>query len=205
MAIITLSAPVATGASSIWSVSPKPKFPKASLSAGSEGYVVVRAYISPEGNVTRAVIAKRSGDEALDEEARKTLLQWKMKPGAIKSEYATKGYEVRIDFRQEGPVIARYRDRTVYFERYESAKIWMWAPAPEYPFEARRGRIEGTAFLKVLIGPDGTPASVELVKTSGNINLDRAAVTAVRLWRAHKEYAGKQRIVPVRFTLHRPY
>jgi len=129
------------------------------------------------------------------------VLKWKMNPAAIKPAYLTKGYDQRIDFKQEAAVIARYRDRTAYFESYDTAKIWTSAAFPEYPYQARRGHIEGVAYIKIIIGPDGRPTSVQLAKSSGNTILDNAALSAVRLWRAHKEFAGAQPTVPIRFTL----
>jgi TonB family protein len=203
LALLLLAAQAARAASSIWQSAPPPKFPDAALKRGSEGYVLVRSYIAPDGTVTRAAIAKSSGDAVLDEVAQTAVLKWKMKPEAIKREYATSGYNLRIDFRQEAPPIVQYRDRLEVFQNFESAKVWMSAPAPEYPYEARRGRIEGVTYLKVLIGPDGHPAKIDLAKGSGNVHLDSAAIDAVRLWRAHKQYAGTVRLVPVHFTLHR--
>jgi outer membrane biosynthesis protein TonB len=37
------------------------------------------------------------------------------------------------------------------------------------------------------------------VTTSGYPNLDKAAVAAVRLWRAHEQYVGKRFVVPIEF------
>jgi TonB family protein len=161
----------------------------------------VRTYIGQDGGVTRATISKSSGDATLDDAARTAVLKWKMKPVAIKPEYLTKGYEQRIDFRQEAPIAARYRDRHAYFSTYQSAKIWTFAPFPEYPFHERLVRTEGVAMVRIAIGADGRTASATVAKSSGNANLDNAAVAAVRLWRAHREYAGQHFVLPVRFTL----
>jgi TonB family protein len=203
LAMMCLPLSALQAASSIWKSAPPPKFPAASLKRGTEGYVVVRAYVVPGGGVMRATISKSSGDSTLDEAARTAVLKWQMKEAVIKPAYETKGYEQRIDFKQEAPAIVQYRDRTEVFGSFESTKIWMSAPAPEYPYEARRGRIEGVTYLKVLIGPDGRPAKLDLVKGSGSVHLDSAAIAAVRFWRAHKQYAGTVRLVPVTFTLHR--
>lgn len=197
--------PVAGEASTVWKLAPSPKFPQQALKRGSEGYVVIRAYIMADGTVTRASVSHSSGDSTLDEAARAAVLKWKMYLAAIKPPYLTKGYDQRIDFRQEAPAIAQYRDRIVYFESFESSKIWISAPSPEYPYEARRSRIEGTAYVKVQIGPDGKVDSAELAKSSGNTHLDYAALSAVRWWRARKQYAGVKAIFPVRFTLQRPF
>ena len=191
------------GAAGIWASAPKPKFPEAALSKGSEGYVIVRAYIGQDGAVTRATISRSSGDSTLDEAAKTAVLKWRMNSPAIRPQYQTKGYEQRIDFRQEAPIAARYRDRAGYFGRFESAKIWTYAPFPEYPFHERLSKSEGVAMVRIEIGVDGSVSSAEIVRSSGYPNLDKAAIATVRKWRAHREYAGKHGVMPVIFTLHR--
>jgi TonB family protein len=197
---ILLSSPL-RAAASVWVSAPKPKFPEAALSRGSEGYVIIRAYIARDGAVTRATISRSSGDSTLDEAARAALLKWKMNPAAIKPDYLAKGYEQRIDFRQEAPVAARYRDRVAYFGSFEGAKIWTYAPFPEYPAHERLVKAEGVTHVRVVIGSDGQVSSAEVVKSSGFPNLDQAALGAVRQWRARREYAGKHGVLPVHFTL----
>jgi TonB family protein len=199
--LLVLASGFVQAAESVWVSAPKPKFPAAALSRGSEGYVIVRTYLGPDGSVTRATISKSSGDSTLDDAARTAVLKWKMNPAAIKPAYRTKGYEQRIDFRQEAPIAARYRDRRAWFSTFQSAKLWTSAPFPAYPFHERLVRTEGVVKVGIEIGPDGGAASVVLFKSSGNANLDNAAVSAVRLWRAHKEYAGRRFVIPVRFTL----
>jgi len=53
---------------------------------------------------------------------------------------------------------------------------------PEYPVAAYRGRAEGTVLVGILVGADGRPGEVDIVRRSGNRDLDRAAVDAVRQW-----------------------
>ena len=162
---------------------------------------MVRVYVAKEGAVTRTTISRSSGDATLDEAARTAVLKWKMNPAAIKPEYVSKGYNLRIDFRQEAPIAARYRDRAGWFGSFESAKIWIYAPFPEYPAHERLMKSEGVTQVRITIGPDGAIASAEVVKSSGFPNLDKAALEAVRKWRARREYAGKHGVLPIHFTL----
>jgi TonB family protein len=200
---ILLASPSQTMAS-IWASAPKPKFPEAALRKGTEGYVIVRAYIAKDGAVTRATISRGSGDATLDEAARNAVLKWKMNPIAVKPEFLAKGYDQRIDFRQEAAIAARYRDRVGYFGSFESAKIWIYAPFPEYPAHERLMKSQGVTHVRIMIGPDGAVSSAEIVRSSGYPNLDKAALDAVRKWRARREYAGKHGVMPVIFTLQRP-
>src|SRR3954452_13136220 len=194
--------PICANAASIWASKPQPKFPEASLRKGSEGYVVVRAYIQTDGRVTRATIAKTSGDAILDEAARTAVLKWKMNAAAVKPNYLTNGYDQRIDFRPEAPIAARYSDRAAYFGSFQSARIWTYAPFPEYPAHERLVKAEGVVYIKITIRPDGGVASAEVVRSSGYPSLDKAALEAIHKWHAHREFAGKHGVMPVHFTLH---
>ncbi|MCB1572173.1 MAG: energy transducer TonB, partial [Xanthomonadales bacterium] len=50
---------------------------------------------------------------------------------------------------------------------------------PKYPLEARRRGEQGTVVLRVLVGRDGLPVEVDIARSSGSRQLDRAAREAV--------------------------
>lgn len=83
------------------------------------------------------------------------------------------------------------------------------APAPAYPREAILDGIEGTVLLKVLVGVDGKPLSVEIERSSGNRRLDDAARRQVlRRWLFKPAIRDGQAVqvygmVPVNFSLTR--
>ena len=54
---------------------------------------------------------------------------------------------------------------------------------PRYPAEAARRRKEGTVSLVIRVSARGVPNDVQVDVSSGDTSLDRAARTAVRLWR----------------------
>ncbi|WP_411834841.1 energy transducer TonB [Pseudoxanthomonas mexicana] len=54
---------------------------------------------------------------------------------------------------------------------------------PKYPPAALRSGIGGTVMVRAEIDADGQPVAVNLVERSGNRELDRAALNAVRQWR----------------------
>ncbi len=54
---------------------------------------------------------------------------------------------------------------------------------PAYPADAARRRAEGTVGLRIHVTEAGTPAWVDVVASSGDASLDRAAREAVALWR----------------------
>lgn len=53
-------------------------------------------------------------------------------------------------------------------------------PKPAYPDLARQAGIEGQVVVKALVDVDGSIADAELLKSSGNVSLDQAAITAAR-------------------------
>jgi protein TonB len=56
-------------------------------------------------------------------------------------------------------------------------------PPPAYPAVSKRLGEQGKVLLRVLIGVDGLPKSIEVKRSSGFERLDRAAMDAVRNWR----------------------
>ncbi len=54
---------------------------------------------------------------------------------------------------------------------------------PPYPSAERNAGVEGTVSIRFLIGTDGSVEDVNVTSSSGNANLDNAAVAACRKWR----------------------
>lgn len=77
---------------------------------------------------------------------------------------------------------------------------------PEYPATAYRERAEGTVLVGILVDTNGRPVEVEVVSRSGNRELDRAAVDAVRQWTFQPAMRDGRKVearveVPVTFRL----
>jgi protein TonB len=80
-------------------------------------------------------------------------------------------------------------------------------PAPHYPYGARRRGAEGIAWLRVDLAASGRVQRVEVERSTGHRDLDRAAVAAVRSWRfaplpEEMEASDLWFRVPVEFRLH---
>lgn len=65
---------------------------------------------------------------------------------------------------------------TVSYHKVEKKPEPIRIPAPSYPKEARKVGAEGLVILKVLINVDGTILDVKVLKSSGNYDLDQAAI-----------------------------
>jgi TonB family protein len=75
-------------------------------------------------------------------------------PPVTKSEEAVRGY---------GPVLVKV--------------------LPDYPYAARDQHLEGSGLYRLNVKSDGTVSSVTVLKSTGHILLDRAAIHAFRQWR----------------------
>ncbi|QWP74626.1 energy transducer TonB [Lysobacter sp. K5869] len=82
-------------------------------------------------------------------------------------------------------------------------------PPPNYPIEAVRAGITGTVELEILVGLDGKPVDVLIVRSSGNRALDQAARKVVlQRWAFQPAMENGQPVqargrVPIEFKLDR--
>lgn len=58
----------------------------------------------------------------------------------------------------------------------------LYSPDPEYSEEARRSKFQGTVVLWMIVGPDGRPRDLRVLRSVG-MGLDEKAIEAVRTWR----------------------
>jgi periplasmic protein TonB len=77
----------------------------------------------------------------------------------------------------------------------------LYAPKPEYPYEARSRHVTGSGVAVVEIDPSsGNVTSASMAQSTGNPILDNATVSAFRRWRFKPGAASKARI-PITFTM----
>lgn len=77
---------------------------------------------------------------------------------------------------------------------------------PSYPPESLANREHGDVWMRVRVAADGSPAQVEVEKSSGSKQLDEAAMAAVRTWRFNPGIRDGQAVegwvlVPISFRL----
>jgi periplasmic protein TonB len=78
---------------------------------------------------------------------------------------------------------------------------------PRYPESARRQGVEGITTLRFIVLANGHVDQIAVSRSAGHVDLDRAAVEAVRTWRFEPARRGKESVavwvtLPVRFELH---
>jgi protein TonB len=74
-------------------------------------------------------------------------------------------------------------------------------PSLIYPGESRQAREEGTVVLRITVDSQGRPTHVVVVKGSGFLRLDRAAIEGAWRCRIRNAKAGMILDVPLRFDL----
>lgn len=74
------------------------------------------------------------------------------------------------------------------------------SPPPEYPEGARRRNIEGAVTIKLYVADDGSVSDLKVAESSGNGELDEAALAAVRKWKYRPLSPGAGMAVAVRFV-----
>lgn len=77
---------------------------------------------------------------------------------------------------------------------------------PKYPVAALRAGVEGLVLVRAEVGADGTPIDVGYARRSGDRDLDRAALSAVRNWHFRPALRNGKAVasviqVPVDFVL----
>lgn len=77
---------------------------------------------------------------------------------------------------------------------------------PHYPPDALRERASGKTILVISIDANGGVLDIQVLTSSGNRSLDRAAIQAARKWRFNPEVRNGQKVasrvqVPVDFVL----
>jgi TonB family protein len=63
-----------------------------------------------------------------------------------------------------------------------SAPRVLFQPDPEYSEEARKAKFQGTCVLGLIVGPDGRPRDIHVVRSLG-LGLDEKAIEAVSRWK----------------------
>jgi protein TonB len=77
---------------------PRPPYPALSRRLGEQGKVLVRVYITAEGQATRAEIRTSSGYERLDQTALQTVQRWRYVPGKRNGVPEAMWFNVPISF-----------------------------------------------------------------------------------------------------------
>lgn len=101
-----------------------------------------------------------------------------------------------------GATLARGGEGVTSFARPRGG----YQTTPHYPETARRDGVEGTVTLRFEVLASGKVGTVQVQRSAGRADMDRAAVEAVRTWLFEPAHRGKEAVavwvtLPVRFEL----
>lgn len=174
----------------------KPTYTAAAKQAGIQGSMMIEAVIGVDGR-PRDVVVTRSLDSehGLDARGVDAVKAWRFEPGTLGGKNVPVRVEIELIFalRQRGVPTDTDKDRPVPAVLFEQR--------PAYTAAAMKARVEGTVELECLVGTDGVPREVRVVRSLDTVHgLDQNAVEALREWRfAPARVDGKD--VPARVSI----
>lgn len=74
-------------------------YPAQSRALGEEGTVTIRVVINEEGKPVSTEVAKSSGFERLDEDAKRTVMKWRFNPGKVNGKPVTQAWNVPVVYK----------------------------------------------------------------------------------------------------------
>lgn len=106
---------------------------------------------------------------------------------------------------KKAPVTAVSRANGIGMARatsFGSAKaLTLYAPRPNYPYEARRGGVTGSGIAHLAVNSaSGNVTDARMAQSTGSLVLDNATVDALRRWR-FKPGVASNVDVPITYTL----
>lgn len=179
-----------------------PKYPKEAHKNKTQGSVVLEATIEKNGSVTNLSII--SGDLILADAAVDAVQGWKFEPYTASGNpiqvrqkltfnFASGDKTGELNLQLAPPTLA---DRSLIPVRREAspgdtfyavghgvtAPRAIYAPDPPYNEAARKGKYQGTCLLSLIVGSDGQPHDIQVVRALG-MCLDERAVSTVEQWK----------------------
>ncbi|OGU67206.1 MAG: hypothetical protein A2499_02225 [Stygiobacter sp. RIFOXYC12_FULL_38_8] len=199
----------------------QPEYPQLAKLAGIEGKVYVEALISETGNVVE-IKSLKSDHETLMIDAIEAVRRTKFSPGISKDGKKVKAWVViPIVFKLEGdkkelkditPIDNSKADNEVElepdintFQEVEKLPEMIEADKPVYPEEAKRNKITGKTFVKVLIDKNGNTKKAVVIKSEHEL-FNQPAIDAAMKSKFTPAMQGGNPIavwivLPYRFTL----
>lgn len=165
---------------------PRPQYPyeaRARRIAGAG--VAVLAIDLNTGVVTKAEMAKSTGNPILDNAALSAFRQWRFKPGTV--------WKVRIPitFTMRGSVttelvVMHKRGMDKMLAPFLGKDTVLNGPSPRYPLSPPWTNKQGDGKYELHVGKNGKIEQVKILKSSGDRTFDRVAVETLRKWQLRR-------------------
>ncbi len=145
-------------------------YPEAAIKANAEGATVLEFTVTQQGTVANIKVAKTSGNADLDAAAVRCAGVWHYKPAT-----------------QDGKPVDVGWNATVQWRLHPSANETLPSPLPghvcrNYPHGAVWDEAQGSVRVRFRIAADGTVKDAVVDKSTGNSDLDQAALACVGAW-----------------------
>lgn len=180
---------------------PLPKYPEDAAKPHTEGDVLLDATISKDGKVTS--IGIDAGDLVLADAAVDAVREWKFEPytktgnsvevwQTLEFHFAPDQTSAALTTPLPPPLLATSPIHIPRLKPTHSVETVVggevtppkatWAPDPEYTKTAKDAKREGFCVLSLIVGADGKPHDIHVVRAIG-FGLDAKAVATVSGWR----------------------
>jgi len=166
--------PVATGAPHVCTEN----YPEAAIKANAEGTTLLEFTVTQQGAVANIKVGKTSGNADLDAAAMQCASTWQYKPAL------QRGKPVDIDWQAS----VQWALRSPANETTPAANETLPSQLPghvcrNYPHGALWDEAQGSARVSFRIAADGTVKDAAITKSTGNNDLDQAALACVAAWK----------------------
>jgi TonB family protein len=207
MLVVAISTPCLSQQPPKLVVAPRPisvvtlTYPKEARKKKIEGPVVLRSTVTLDGNLKDITVV--SGNPILAAAALEAVQQWRYQPSKINGEAVEAQHEISITFKRDGGDVYLGADDLSpdvplepppdIAERLAAGEFFFGSGRdvthpqttvyvdPEYSDTARRAKYQCTNVLSVIVGADGLPLSIWIVKPCGE-GLDEKSVAAIQKW-----------------------
>jgi TonB family protein len=173
------------------------RFPPEEIYPAAQRTARIRFTIGPDGHPRAVQLVHSSGSTGLDAAAVKGIQTWMAYP-----QWVGETAEVPVTFEAPGgggpPKSPPSNAEPVNWRAFI-----VFAPYPDYPYEARIHRITGSGVFVLNFSHDGRVENVEVGQSTGSPILDSSAQQAFQKWRAINNPPFLQAKVPVTFTMSR--
>jgi TonB family protein len=184
----------------------EPEYPVEARRRHLTGSGVLELKLSPDtGEVLSVTVITSTGHSILDRAAIDAFKRWRFRPHMFSRVKVPITFSIPKKSGQPAkqitaPVTSGSAQDTD-IASVPSKNHSIYAPRPDYPLEARRQHLTGSAILILHIDkPSGTVTSIDVAKSTGHKILDDAATGAFLRWRFKPGLYTKIK-VPIRYTM----
>ena len=143
-----------------------PTWPEAAIGLGESGTASLLLRVGPDGTVSNATVASSSGFQDLDDATIAAASKCKFSPALKKGKPVVSSVPFTHVWTLPAPAPAPGPPKAL-------------CKKPEYPAASIRYEEQGTVTLSFLIGIDGKVVDKKIIKSSGFVALDTAALNAI--------------------------